>query len=42
MTKTEDKDKVDSEIVKELNKGPPKIKAPSREEMKMTIKKLES
>ena len=42
VTKTEEQDKVDSEIVKELNKGPPKIKALSREEMKMSIKKLES
>lgn len=35
-------DAVDEEIVKKLNDGPPRIKAPAREEMKIEIKKLSS
>jgi len=32
--------KVDNMVIDALNKGPPKIKNPSREEMRIEIKKL--
>ena len=37
-----DNDKSDEQIIKYLNKGPPRIRPLSREEMKMKIRKLES
>lgn len=34
--------KCDTEIVKALNQGPPKVKALTREELKIEVKKLQS